>query len=202
MSSLPTWAFRKGERVFEGPAAPGDYEKQMDREQSIVFLAYPDAGIREDAYLTGELVDEICSDMSGRLFGRVREEKSLAYFVGSSRITAPDYGMFYFFAGTRPDAAETVLDELNAEAERLRLGELTRGEIERCRTRLKTEKRAAQQSMGRRAMQACLEALYGLPENHWKTYDERIGRVTAEDVQRFAVDYFSENDRVSLIVHP
>ena len=79
----------------------------------------------------GELVDEMCSEMSGRLFTRIREERSLAYFVGSSRVSGLDTGMFYFYAGTQPGRVGEVFDEFSCEVERFRHADITAGEMKR-----------------------------------------------------------------------
>ena len=59
--------------------------------------------------VSGSAADELFSGMSSNLFERVREQKSLAYFVRSSRIVGLDTGMFYFFAGTSPQRYGEVI---------------------------------------------------------------------------------------------
>jgi zinc protease len=140
--------------------------------------------------------------MSSNLFERVREQKSLAYFVRSSRILGLQAGMFYFYAGTSPQRYEEVITELNLEIKRVREGGVTEEELERCRVRLKAGKRMGLQTNSARAMQAALNATYGLPVNDWRTYDARIDAVTRADIQAFARNYFVSDRRVQLVVKP
>ena len=145
-------------------------------------------------------MDELFSGMSSHLFERVREQKSLAYFVRSNRIVGLDTGMFYFFAGTSPQHYGEVITELNLEIARVQGGGVTAGELSRCQTRLKAGKRMGMQTNSARAMQSALNAVYGLPVNDWRTYDARIDAVTLADAQAFARRYFQPVGRVQLVV--
>ncbi len=180
----------------------GDFTEIQPRQQAIVFQAFPGPSLLSPDYIVGEVADELFSGMSSHLFERVREQKSLAYFVRSSRILGLHTGMFYFYAGTSPQRYEEVIAELNLEIKRVREGGVTEEELERCRVRLKAGKRMGLQTNSARAMQAALNAVYGLPVNDWRTYDARIDAVKRADIQAFARNYFVSDRRVQLVVKP
>ena len=140
--------------------------------------------------------------MSGRLFARVREELGLAYFVGTSRVTGVNAGMFYFFAGTLPGQADQVLREFSDEVARIRSGDVAPEELERCKNRLKAQKRIGYQTIGARSMHAALNEIYGLPLNDWKDYDERVDAISVADVGEFATKNFPPEREVRLVVNP
>lgn len=188
--------------VPEFLAPAGSFTMNQPRQQAVVFHAFPGPGLRAPDYLVSEVADELFSGMSSRLFERVREEKSLAYFVRSSRVIGLDTGMFYFFAGTNPSRYGEVLEEFAAEVERVRSGGVTEREIERCRTRLKAARRMGMQANSARAMHAALNAVYGLPVNDWRTYDSRIDAVTLDALRDFALRYFRADARIELVVKP
>ncbi len=181
---------------------PGDFVETQPRQQAIVFQAFPGPGMLADDYIVSEVADELFSGMSSHLFERVREQKSLAYFVRSSRIVGLDQAMFYFFAGTSPERHGEVLTELDLEVERVRAGKVSAAELQRCQVRLKAAKRMGMQTNSSRAMQAALNATYGLPVNDWRTYDARVDAVTLADIQAFAQRYFEASQRVQLVVRP
>ncbi len=181
---------------------PGDFTEIQPRQQAIVFQAFPGPGLHAADYEVSEVADELFSGMSSHLFERVREEKSLAYFVRSSRIVGLETAMFFFYAGTSPQRYEEVFAELNLEIARVQQGGVTAEELRRCQTRLKAGKRMGLQTNSARAMQAALNAVYGLPVNDWRTYDARIEAVTLARVQAFAVKYFQLAQRVQLVVKP
>jgi zinc protease len=58
------------------------------------------------------------------------------------------------------------------------------------------------QTNSARAMQAGLNALYGLPVNDWKNYDAHIDAVTVGDLRRFARACFQRARRTQLVVRP
>jgi len=187
---------------FAAPAEVGDFVENQPREQAVVFQAFPGPGLLSEDYYTGEVADELFSGMSSRLFERVREEKGLAYFVRSSRVTGIDTGMFTFYAGTAPSTAEAVLAEIDAEIARVQAGGVTADELIRCQVRLKAARRMGLQTNAARAMHAGLNALYGQPADDTKLYDKRIDEVSVIDLQAFAQKRFTRGQRVQLVVRP
>ncbi len=180
----------------------GDYTEIQPRQQAIVFQAFPGPGILAADYTVSEVADELFSGMSSHLFERVREQKSLAYFVRASRIVGLQTGMFYFYAGTSPQRYDEVIEELNLEIKRVREGGVTAEELSRCQIRLKAGKRMGMQTNSARAMQSALNSVYGLPVNDWRTYDARVDAVTLASIQDFARKYFQPAQRVQLVVKP
>lgn len=201
LAKLPKGASPDGGPAFAGPQA-GVHEEIQPRQQAVVFQAYPCPGIRGAEHYVSEVADEVFSGMASNLFERVREQKGLAYFVRSSRVLAVDAGLFGFYAGTSPDKAREVLDEIEAEIRRVQDGGIAPEELLRCQTRLKAARRMSLQTNGARAMQAALNVIYGLPVNDWKNYDAKIDAVTIEQLRDFARRYFTPAQRVELVVRP
>ena len=201
LAKLPKGSAPDSGPAFAGPKA-GTYEEIQPRQQAVVYQAYPGPGIRGADHYVSEVADEVFSGMASNLFERVREQKGLAYFVRSSRVLGLDAGMFGFYAGTSPDKAREVLDEIELEIRRVQDGGITAEELRRCQTRLKAARRMSLQTNGARAMQAALNAVYGLPVNDWKNYDAHIDAVTADALRDFARRHFTPEQRVQFIVKP
>ncbi|MEI6107203.1 MAG: pitrilysin family protein [Opitutae bacterium] len=180
----------------------GDYSETQPRQQAIVFQAFPGPGLLAPDYPVSEVADELFSGMSSHLFERVREEKSLAYFVRSNRIVGLETALFYFYAGTSPQRYAEVIAELDLEITRVQQGGVTAEELQRCQVRLKAGRRMSLQTNSARAMQASLNAIYGLPVNDGPIYEARIDAVTLDDLRRFALQYFQRAQRVQLVVKP
>lgn len=174
----------------------------LPREQAVVFHAFPGPVLLADDFYVGEVADEVFSGMASHLFERVREEKGLAYFVRSSRVTGLGGSMFFFFAGTAPAKVGEVLSEIEAEVERVASGLVEEAELKRCKARLKAARRQGMQTGSSRALNAGLNALLGLPINDWKTYDARIEAVDSAALAAFAKRYFRKENRVQLVIHP
>lgn len=202
LGALPKRTFTPRRAPVTGAAAVGDFIEQQPREQAVVFQAFPGPGLLAADFYVGEVADEVFSGMASRLFERVREEKGLAYFVRSARVTGLDGGMFYFFAGTAPAKAADVLAEIEAEIARVQAGGVEPAEIARCQTRLKAARRQSLQTNAARALQAALNVLAGFPANDWKNYDAHIDAVTSERLAAFAQTYFRREQRTQLVVRP
>lgn len=202
MGRLPAGALALGSAAGGLPAAPGDFVEKRRREQAVVLQAFPAPALHEPDFFAGEVADELFSGMASRLFERVREEKGLAYFVRSSRVTGIDAGMFSFFAGTQPGKEAEVLAEIDAEIERVRSGGVEEAELERCRARLKTARRESLQTNGARAAQAGLDVLQGRPADDWRRYDARVDAVGRDELAAFARRHLERSRRVQLVVRP
>lgn len=181
---------------------PLSQRQAMEREQAVVLQAYPDAGIRDEDFVTAEMLNELFSGMSSRLFERVREERGMAYYVGSTRVIGIHGGMFVFYGGTHPSQAADVLSEIDAEIERVARSEVTEEELARCRTRLKAARPMGRQTIGARAMHAALQLCYGLPLNDDEEHAARLDSVDAGKLAEFARRYFSAANKVELTVGP
>ena len=184
------------------PAAPGEFTLHQPREQAVVLQGFPGPAVHEDDFYAGEVADELFSGMAARLFERVREEKGLAYFVRSGRVTGLDAGMFYFISGTQPGREREVLAEIDAEVARVAAGGVEAGELARCVARLKAARRQSMQTNSSRAMQAGLNALQGQPINDWRNYDARVEAVSVGALAEFATRRLAPARRVQLVVRP
>jgi zinc protease len=184
------------------PSAVGDFVEQQPREQAVVLQGFPGPRVNAPDFYVSEVMDELFSGMASRLFERVREEKGLAYFVRSGRVTGLDAGMFYFLAGTQPGREAEVLAEIEAEIARVHEGGVDSAELHRCQTRLKAARRQSLQTNSARAMQAGLNALQGQPINDWKNYDARIDAIALGDLVEFARRRLTRAQRTQLVVRP
>jgi len=203
MNRLPSRVLPERTITLDTPALVGKEEVFMDRQQAVVFQAFPCVGVcQDDLMLLASVLDELFSGMSSQLFERVRDDLGLAYYVGSSRVIGMDTGMLFLYGGTQPSTAQSVLDEMTAEVERIQSGKVDADELARIKIRLKAQRRMSMQTIGSRAMQAALNVTYGLPVNDWMSFDKKIERVTIEDLAEFATKYFSVDKRLELIVRP
>ncbi|MCC6415701.1 MAG: insulinase family protein [Opitutaceae bacterium] len=200
--ALPRGAVSRRAATFTGPAQPGDTEERQPRQQAVVFEAYPAPAIGDELFHVSEVMDELFSGMSSRLFERVRDELGLAYYVRSERVVGLDAAMFYFYAGTAPGKERAIYKEITAEIRRVMSGGVGADELARCQTRLKAGHRMGMQTNSARAAQAALNVLYGKPANDARDYERRIDAVTREDLRDFARRYFKPAWRTRLTVRP
>ena len=202
LTAAPATAFAPRTPDYAGPKSAAEFVEKLDREQTVVFDAYPDGGVTAPDFHTGEIVDELLSGMSSRLFVRVREELGLAYFVGAARITGVRSGCMYLYAGTHHASRDAVFSEFDAEVARLREGKIDDAELARARARLKAQLRVGRQSPSNRAQQAALNVLYGVPLNDAKIREAAYDAADAPAVRAFAQKYLRPESRIRLTVQP
>lgn len=174
----------------------------MDREQVVVLEAYPCVGLLDSDFVVSELLNELFSGMSSRLFERVRDDLGLAYYIGSSRVIGLRSGMFAFYAGTHPKHREEVFEEIAAEIARVQSGQVAEEELARCRTRLKAARPMGRQTPGARAMHAALNVTYGLPVDDDADHARELDAVSVARLADFARRYLVSAHRVQLVVGP
>ncbi len=188
--------------TYTGPAEAVNVVEPMDREQAVVLQAYPDVGIKDERYVVGEMLNELFSGMSSRLFERVREDKGMAYYVGSSRVVGLHSSMFVFYAGTHPSQAAEVIVEIDTEIARVAAGEVTEDELARCRTRLKAARPMGRQTIGARAMHTAINLTYELPLDDDAEHAEKLDGVDAAAMAEFAKQFFDAKRQVRIVVQP
>lgn len=201
-SKLPKGSIEVITSAFSGPESAVDTIVPMEREQAVVLQAFPDVGLLDDDYVVSEVLNELFSGMSSQLFERVREDKGMAYYVGSSRVVGLDQSMFVFYAGTHPARATEVHAEIDLEVARVKAGEVSAEELERCRTRLKAARPMGKQTIGARAMNAAINLTYGQPIDDDAEHAAKLDAVNAEALAVFAQKHFDGNKRVALKVGP
>jgi zinc protease len=199
---LPATAFRPVDKPFAGPPQTGELSDFQEREQAVVFEAYPDVGTLGDDKLAGEALHAILNDMAGPLFARVREDNGLAYFVCATRLLGLRFGMFAIYAGTRPDVVDQVYAAISTELDRLRDGGPDPDALASACRSLKVGLRMQRQNPGLRALHASLNLLFGKPVEEWKTYDARLDALTPDDIATFARTQLDPSRRMRLTVRP
>ena len=130
--------------------------------------------------------------VSSRLFQCIREEHGLAYNVYSALETYADAGCFWIYAGTRPDAAATVLDLIIEELGVLRELPVSDEELSRMKENLKGSVMLGLEStVGRMSTLAQQETYFG------RTFDmdeilAGIDEVDVKQIQELAQRVFAD----------
>jgi zinc protease len=184
------------------PTALQHVREMRDKKQAVVVLGLPGVALDSPDRFALELIQESCSDLGSRLFLRIREELGLAYYVGAQNFEGLIPGFFAFYAGTAPEQAAQVEQELLAEVNALREQGLTEAELKRAKAKVIGQKKIAQQDLGSLAMETALDELYGL--GHANTDDEvgRFEAVTLEQARAVARKYLRPDSAVVAILQP
>ena len=177
-------------------------EDVLNKEQSMVFSAYPIAGIAEDDFYIGEILEELFNGLSSSFVEEVREKRGLAYTVGATRLLGLKNGMFCLFAGTQKEHVYTVEQEMFKGIRRVLERSLTQEEFDLCKTCLKVNRQLRLQTIGRKAFGIGYNALLGLSVEHWLAYDQQIDAISLEAFYDRCTPYLRENLANTLLLTP
>ncbi len=198
MSSQPLPAFPRHQFAREQQRI----SETRDKKQAVLVLGFPGSSLFNPDHYALELLQESCSDLGSRLFMRVREKLGLAYYVGAQNFLGLVPGFFAFYAGTEPEKAAQVEQELLAEAAALRENGLTAEELQRAKAKVIGQRKIARQDLGGYALNCALDELYGLGYAHIDAEDAFYEAVTLEDTQAAARRYLQPDTLVIATIAP
>jgi predicted Zn-dependent peptidase len=173
------------------PAAPILVKQNPTLEQSHLLLATPFVSGRDPRRYAADLLANIIGGgTSSRLWQKVREERGLAYSVGSSAIMFNDCGMFMVSAGTSPQQTLDVVDITVDEIRDVVTNGVTADELELAKQQTRASVLLSlEDSASRAASLAQSEMLHG----RQITIEESLAKtdaVTITDVQELAREFF------------
>jgi zinc protease len=163
----------------------------MDKEQAVVMVGFRSAGLSNPDRYPLQILSSIFSGGSGRLYTNIRQDKAMAYTLGTFGMIGIDAGSFIFYAATRPEDLDSVKDEIIKQIKRVCDGDITDEEISSAKKSLVAKHRLNQQSVGTFAAETALDELYGLGYDNYARYPENISKVSREELIQAANKYFT-----------
>lgn len=186
------------------PPLTGPRKAHLKRPGAQTHLAvgYLGADLKNINNAAMALVDTALSGMGGRLFLKLRDQRSLAYSVTAFRSPGLETGSFGVYLacdpGKLPHAEKAVFDELTL----LRDKGLTEKELAAAKRYLLGNLKIGMQTNGSQAMQMALDELYGMGFDHMPKYIESIEAVTKNDINRAVRDIILPERYVFVTVGP
>ncbi|MGH8995461.1 MAG: M16 family metallopeptidase [Acidimicrobiales bacterium] len=195
---------RPGGRAPER-AAPGDPVEPLVVLTRPTEQAHLTLGIRcvsrfsEDRWALSVLNHVLGGGMSSRLFQKVREQRGLAYSIGSERLAYQDAGSLCVLVGTAPDYVHEVLSIVAAELELLAGQGVTERELAVAKGNLRAEALLACEDSGARMSRIGSGLLL---HGEVRTVDEilrRIETVDLDEVHRVARNLVEEPRTLAVV---
>jgi len=135
-----------------------------------------------------------------RLYDQIREQRGLAYDVGSYFTLSADTGMFIVYTSTKNESVAQVISIILAEIKNMQSELVNEEELKNTKEgtlngfvfRFENPVRVVEQHM-------YIEHI-GLPDNYLATYRDNIMRVSREDIREAAQKYLNPEDYILLVV--
>jgi zinc protease len=170
--------------------------------QTHLSVGYLGAGLKSSDNPPMALVDTALSGMGGRLFQRLRDQKSLAYSVTAFRSPGLETGAFGVYLACDPTKLSQARKAIFHELTLLREKGLTDKELTAAKRYLLGNFKIGMQTNGSQAMQMALNELYGLGYDHMTQYIKQIESVTREDVNGAVKDIILPDRYILVTVGP
>lgn len=172
-------------------ASPFLIKQRKDLEQAHMIVAVPfPAATDERRYAADVTSNIIGGGTSSRLWQKVREERGLAYSVGSSTAMYQDCGVFSVYAGTSPEQTKEVLDLIVDEIRDVAANGVTSDELELAKQQARASLlMGLEDSASRAAALAQCEMVHGRQISTEETL-EKLDAVSLEDCANISNEFF------------
>ena len=179
--------------------APGVMRLARQTGQVHLCMAAPACRRADPEQYAFGLLDTILGGgVSSRLFQEIRENRGLAYNIGSYVHPFRAAGLFVVSAGTAPRDFELVVELIRREVARLREGGVAPQELSRARAQLQTSLALAAESTTFRMQHLAGCMLYWGRVLSFDEIAAGVEAVTAEDIHRLAADLLTP-ERTALV---
>jgi zinc protease len=168
------------------PEAPRTDKRVLARAQTHLVLGFQGVTVDDERRHALEVLSTVLSGQGGRLFVELRDKRSMAYSVSSFSIEGVDPGYFAVYMGTSPEKVEAALDGIRTELARVRDEPIPEAELSRAKQHLIGTHEIGLQRNSARAALLALDTCYGLGQENFLHYAERVAAVTSEDVRAVA----------------
>ncbi len=142
------------------------------------------------------------SILSDRLYQSLREKMGLAYSVGAGSSVERDFGWYYAAIGTSPESADTALERIVLEVDKLRFDGPSQDELDRARNQMWGRLMSAKLSRINQAYYLCLDHFLGRPLHYDRVLLKELSGLSRLDILRVAERHFNTEAYVIGIAGP
>ncbi len=140
------------------------------------------------------------STITGRLGANLREDKGWTYGVRSGFSAALRPGGWSIETAVDVEVVERAMEEIVGELDRFRREPVPADELSRAKDALMLSLPRAFETAGRMVSRFATIEAFGLSEDYWERFVDRIHTVGADDIARMADRYFAPERMVAVAV--
>ncbi len=169
--------------------------------QSNIFIANHALPFGHPDFVPFKVMNQVLGgSFASRLFMNLREEKGYTYGAYSRPDARVEAGCLVASAAVRNEVTEDAVREFIAELNRIRDELVGQDELGNAKSFLTGVFPIALERIEEIAAHIVSLKLYGLPDDHWDTYRDRINATTPEQVQAMARQYVRLDRSVIVVV--
>lgn len=165
----------------------------VDRDTEQVHFCLGAPGFAQDQpekYALAVIDSALGGGMSSRLFQEIRENRGLAYAIGSYAVSYQEAGLFAIYGGTSVDNVKTVIELTRKECRAVGRDGVTDAELERGKNQIRAALVLGQESMSNRMSRLAKSEIYYGRIIRMEEIISAIMRVSKDDVAEVASRLF------------
>lgn len=209
IAQLSSWESPLEEQSFDAPIihnpAPVD-SKRVDvehpRKQAIVIVSYPGLERDHDDVAALSVLTSLMSGQGGRLFGTLREQRSLAYSVSMSSMSQEKAGILYAIMETSPLKIEEAVEGMREELARLIREPLSEEDVARARARIAGQMKVGLQRSSSRAFITLRDELLKRGYRYGLEFPQRVAEVNAQAIRDLAERLIRVDREIVVVARP
>ncbi|MHB9036310.1 MAG: M16 family metallopeptidase, partial [Armatimonadota bacterium] len=147
----------------------------------------------KEKYALAAIDSALGGGMSSRLFQEIRENRGLAYAIGSYSASYQEAGMFAVYGGTSIQNIRCVLELTQIECDNIRKSSVTDAELERAQNQIRGALVLGQESMSNRMSRLAKSEMYFGRIVRLDEIIEAIMTITKDDVATVASQLFEDS---------
>ena len=169
-------------------------EYKDDKQVNILVSTKASSMIDEDYFVQKLFVYIMGEDASSRLYTTLREKLGLAYDVSATHIARIDSGAFMMYIGTSKDKVSQALVGMKKILVEVAKNGVSESELQKAKNQIKSKLVYQEESLQNIMMSNALD-IYNKQEIETKQqFMEKVDRVTAEDIKRYAKKILLETE--------
>lgn len=193
-------------RPDPGPAQIPDqvirHRIDKDQNQSVVLVGWPGPVDPNRDRAEIMLLKEVLNGQAGRLFDRLRNQRSLCYNTGTLSTAGFGQGMFLGYVLTSPETENDARQALIDELELLTVEEIAGEEFERARAKLVGNLLISSQSNSAKVLRTGQELMFDRDPNGLLDLIENIRVCPPDELRRCAREFFTPGQRYEVTIGP
>lgn len=176
--------------------------EKTDKKQVLVMIAFSSPVVVGRDRYAFEVLDVIFSGGGSRLFYNLRDQKKLAYSVGTLLMSGFEPGTYIFYIATSEDLTEEATDGLLDEIKKIKELGVTQEEINEAKAYLLGKHYMNLQTNEKVALKCALDEMYGLGYNNHLKYKDKINRVSLDEIEAVIEKYLDLNNYTLVTLKP
>lgn len=177
-------------------------EKRREKLQAHFVIGFLGTTFSSGDRYPLEVISSALAGQGGRLFRKLRDEKSLAYSLTAFSSEQYDRGFFAFYMGTAADKLGEAKNAMWDEIVQFMKEGLSGDELERAKNYIIGNYEIGLQSNGAYASSLMFHELYGTGIEEFLKYPDRIQSVTKRQIMSVARKYIDMERYVLAIISP